>query len=72
MMGESADTTSTFVAGGSTIGIEVVDPAKSAFGIGVGLKFHDTSGWDFAAAYDYTFKDEYEAHSAYLRAAYEF
>lgn len=72
MLGEAADTTSTFVAGGSTIAIEAVNPAKSAFGIGVGLKFYDTSGWDFAAAYDYTFKDEYEAHSAYLRAAYEF
>lgn len=71
-VGDAADTTSTFVAGGSTIGIEGVDPARSAFGVGVGLKFYDTSGWDFMAAYDYAFKDEYEAHSAFLRAAYEF
>lgn len=72
LIDDAADTTSTFVAGGSTIGVDGVDPANSVFGVGVGLKFHDASGWDFTAAYDYTFKDEYEAHPAYARAAYEF
>jgi uncharacterized protein with beta-barrel porin domain len=72
LMDEAADTTSTFIAGGSTIGVEGVDPANSVFGVGAGVKFFDTSGWDFTAAYDFTFKDEYEAHSAFVRAAYEF
>lgn len=60
------------MAGGSTFEVDGVDPANSAFGIGAGLKFFDTSGWDFTANYDFTFKSEYEAHSGFLRAAYEF
>jgi uncharacterized protein with beta-barrel porin domain len=72
VMDERADTTASFFAGGSTIESQGVDPANSVFGIGVGVKFYDVSGWDFTANYDFTFKDAYEAHSAFVRAAYEF
>jgi hypothetical protein len=68
----AADTTASFTAGGSTFGISGVDAADSTFGVGVGLKFYDASGWDFTANYDYTFKSDYQAHSGFLRAAYEF
>lgn len=67
-----ADTTASFVAGGSTFAINGADAADSTFAIGAGLKFYDTSGWDFTANYDYTFKSDYHAHSGFLRAAYEF
>lgn len=72
VMDDRADSTASFFAGGSTIESQGVDPANSVFGIGVGVKFYDVSGWDFTANYDFTFKDAYEAHSAFLRAAYEF
>jgi outer membrane autotransporter protein len=72
LIGDSADTFVSFAAGGSTFAVDGVDPARSAFGIGAGVKFFDTSGWDFTANYDYTFKDEYNAHSGFVRAAYEF
>lgn len=68
----AADTTASFVAGGSTFGVNGADAADSTFGVGAGLKFYDASGWDFTANYDYTFKSDYHAHSGFLRAAYEF
>jgi outer membrane autotransporter protein len=72
VLGDRADTTASFAAGGSTFESQGVDPARSAFAIGAGVKFFDVTGWDFTANYDFNFKDEYSAHSAFFRAAYEF
>lgn len=72
VIGDSADTTASFAAGGSTFEAVGADPATSVFSLGAGLKLYDQNGWDFTANYDYTFKSDYEAHSGFLRAAYEF
>ena len=69
---DQADTTSSFDAGGSTFSTDGIDPADSTTSIGTGLKLFKTNNWDFTANYDYTFKEDYSAHSGFLRAAYEF
>lgn len=69
---DQADTTSSFAAGGSTFSTQGLDPANSTFGVGAGVKLYGTNGWDFTANYDFTFKQDYDAHTGFIRAAYEF
>lgn len=72
LLNDKMDTTSSFAAGGPAFSTGGVDPARSTLGAGVGLKIYDTNGWDFAASYDYTYKSDYDAHSGFVRAAYQF
>ncbi|MCB1969243.1 MAG: autotransporter domain-containing protein [Geminicoccaceae bacterium] len=72
VIGDSADTSASFTAGGSTFDTKALDPADSTFQAGVGLKLIETNGWDVTANYDYTFKSDYDSHSGFLRVAYEF
>lgn len=72
VIGDQTDTTASFAAGGATFSSQGVDPARSTFVLGAGLKLFDTSGWDFTTNYDYSFKDDYKAHSGFVRAAYQF
>lgn len=70
---DTADTTASLAAGGSTFdakGPDEDDP--SSYTVGTGLKFYGVAGWDLTANYDYTFKSSYNAHSGFARAAYEF
>ena len=72
VLDDQADTTTSFVAGGSTFAVGGMDTPNSTFAIGAGAKFYSVDNWDFSANYDYTFKSDYAAHSGLFRAAYEF
>lgn len=69
---DAADTSASFAAGGTTFATNSAEPASSTFGIGAGLKIFAVNNWDFTVNYDYNVKSDYDAHSGFIRAAYQF
>jgi outer membrane autotransporter protein len=60
-----ADCCSTTVANGPT-------PARSRFNLGTSLTWYTTSTWEFKAAYDYDYRQDYAAHSGLLRGTFRY
>jgi len=48
------------------------DPARSRFDAGVGLTYMTAANWDLSANYNYTYKQDYDAHSGVLRLTSHF
>ncbi|TAL39346.1 MAG: autotransporter outer membrane beta-barrel domain-containing protein, partial [Alphaproteobacteria bacterium] len=72
LVGDRIETTSTFTGGGAAFTSPGADPARSRFNAGADLKFYTTGTWQFKAAYDFDYKQDYYAHSGVLRAAVKF
>ncbi len=72
LIGDEYETTSRFTGGGASFKTEGFDPAQSTFNIGAGLTYYTTDNWELTANYDFEVKEDYDAHSGYLRAAYKF
>lgn len=72
LIGDEVQTTSTFAAGGPSFRTEGADPDQDTFNIGVGVGYTAPNNMEFTASYDYENKDEFNAHSAFIRAAMPF
>ena len=72
LVGDRVEVTSAFAAGGGTFVSQGADPARSRIDAGAGLSYQTTDNWQFSANYDYNFKEDFSAHSGYLRAGYRF
>ncbi len=72
VIGDEVESTSTFTGGGTAFKTEGFDPAQATFNLGAGLTYFSTDNWELSAAYDFEIKEDYDAHSGYLRAAYKF
>src|SRR5262249_34906557 len=70
--GDHIGTRDRFVAGGETFPVNALNPANETFNIGAGVKLYRTTNWNFSAAYDLFLKPDFTAHTAFLRAAYNF
>lgn len=69
---DSVESTSSFTAGGASFRTEGFDPAQSTFELGAAVEYSMDNNWTVSADYGYTFKEDYDAHSASLRAGYKF
>jgi len=66
------DDTAQFTGGGVAFSVPGPDPARGTVDLGASMKLMTTSNWTFTASYDFNWKDEYTAHSGFLRAGYKF
>lgn len=71
LIGDQYETTSRFTAGGANFKTEGFDPAQTTFNAGAGVTYFSTSNWELNAKYDFEFKEDYDAHSGTLNAAYK-
>lgn len=69
---DEVDTTSNFAGGGASFQTEGAKPEQNRFNIGAGLTYLSTTNWEFQAQYNFDTREDYSAHSGYLRAAYKF
>ena len=71
-VGDEVESTSSFTGGGANFKTTGFDPAQSSFTMGAGLEYDVADQWTVSADYDYTFKEDYNAHAASVRAGYKF
>ncbi len=71
-VGDEYATTSTFTGGGAAFQTKGFDPAQSTFDLGAGVTYYAVDNWELTADYTFEFKEDYDAHSGVLRAAYKF
>ncbi len=69
---DNINATSQFVAGGPAFGTNGAKPARSEMNAGAGLTYVTASNWDVSANYDYTFKQDYDAHTGIVRVTSHF
>jgi outer membrane autotransporter protein len=72
LIGDEVEATTTFAGGGAAFGTQGPDPARSTFVAGAAVDFYSTANWELSVNYDYTFKEDFDAHSGFLRAGYNF
>lgn len=72
LVGDNVETTSTFTGGGASFQTQGVDPAQGTFNVGASLGVALQNNWELSADYDYEVKEDYDAHSGYVRAGYKF
>jgi outer membrane autotransporter protein len=71
-IGDEVEATSSFTGGGASFKTEGFDPAQSSFTVGAGVEYDVADQWTLSGDYDYTFKEDYDAHSLSVRAGYKF
>jgi outer membrane autotransporter protein len=71
-IGDTIDTTAQFIAGGPAFQTMGAKPARSEVNGGLGLTYTTTANWDLSANYDYTHKENYDAHTGVLRMTSHF
>lgn len=72
LKGDKADTTASFVAGGTTFETRGLDLSNSTFNLGAGMQLYGKQNWDVTVQYDLTLRHNYTANSGILSAAYSF
>lgn len=68
LLAKGLQTTSGFAGGGPAFRTESPDPAKGHYEAGADLKLYTPGDWEIWLGYDYSFRDDYSAHDAILRA----
>jgi outer membrane autotransporter protein len=71
-VGDNVQATSSFTGGGGTFASQGPDPAQGTFDVGAEISYHTTDNWQFTLNYDFELKQDFDAHSGYLRAGYKF
>ena len=64
--------TGSFVAGGPEFRIVGAEPAASRYDIGGGLSYFTRNNWEVTFDYSYDFREDYSAHSGFVKAAHKF
>ncbi|MDB5490617.1 MAG: hypothetical protein JWO78_466 [Micavibrio sp.] len=72
VIGDSLDSNASFTGGGAAFKTQGVDPARSTYTAGAGLKYYATNNWELSARYNFDAKEDYTAHAGLLRASYKF
>lgn len=70
-IGDDIETTSTFNGVGTAFTTSN-SPSRSRVNAGLGVTYMTTSNWDVSANYDYTYKQDFNAHSGVVRATAHF
>lgn len=73
-MGEAIQTSNRFLAANDRdrFTTEGADPAQFAMNGGVGFAYFDVDNWEMSAEYDLTYKQDYLAHTGFLKLGYKF
>ena len=69
---DEVETTASFTGAGGSFTAQGYEPEEHRFNIGTGLTYMTTTNWEFKVDYNYDFREDYEAHSGFVRAAYRF
>lgn len=69
---DKVQTSAQLVGGGAAFKTEGFDPAHHTFNGGVGLAWEAGNNWELTTSYDYEYKEDYSAHSGFIRAGYRF
>ena len=72
LIGDEFETTSRFSGGGASFETTGFEPAQTTFNLGADLTYFNTANWELKAGYDFEFKEDYDAHTGTLEAAYRF
>lgn len=72
VIGDDIETTSTFTGGGAAFTTQGADPAQSSLNAGASLSLFTQDNMELTGAYDFEYKEDYDAHSAFVRAGYKF
>lgn len=69
---DEVETSGSFTGGGGSFTAEGFKPEQHRFDIGAGLTYLSTTNWEFQAEYNFDTREDYSAHSGFVRAAYKF
>ncbi len=72
VIGDSVDASSTFAGGGAAFTTQGVDPAQGKFNVGASIGYAMDNNWELTADYNLDIKEDYDAHTGYVRAGYKF
>lgn len=72
LVGDAVQATSSFAAGGAAFASQGPDPAQSAVDLGASLDYLTTDNWQLTVNYNFEYREDFEAHSGFARAAYKF
>lgn len=72
VIGDEIETTAAFTGGGGNFQTSGGDPEQSTLNLNAGLTWETTANWDITASYMFEGKDEYDSHSAQLKARFGF
>ncbi len=71
-IGDEVESNSSFTGTNASFQTKGFDPAQDTFSLGASVTYYAADNWEFTADYDYEFKQDYDSHSGFLKAAYKF
>lgn len=72
-MGEAVETKNYFNANqNETFITEGGNPAKVSYNLGIGTTYFGSDNWEISGGYDFTYKQDYYAHTGFMKFAYKF
>ncbi|MBU0858582.1 MAG: autotransporter outer membrane beta-barrel domain-containing protein, partial [Alphaproteobacteria bacterium] len=69
---DEVQTSAALVGGGAAFQTTGFEPAKHTINVGAGLSWDAGNNWEVSTNYDFEYKDDYDAHSGYVRVGYKF
>lgn len=72
VIGDEVDTSANLQGGGATFTTPGADSQDLAVDLGASLTYFSTTNWELTADYNFEYKEDYDAHAGFLRAAYKF
>lgn len=72
VIGDNVVTTSRFTGDGTSFTSTGADPARGTLNLGTGFSISSEKHWSFDAGYDFEYKQDYHAHSVFLKMRYKF
>lgn len=69
---DEIEATNRLIGGGNAFKTEGFDPQQFALDLGAGVTYFSTTNWELTANYDFEYKEDYNSHAGFLRAAYKF
>lgn len=71
-IGDSAQTTSTFAAGGNSFTVEGHEPEQSSMNLGAGITVYPNDSLSLSVGYDFEYRSDYTGHSGSATLRYDF
>lgn len=69
---DEVETTANFTGGGGSFVSTGPEPEPHRFNVGAGLTYISTTNWELQTHYNYDWREDFDSHSGFVRAAYKF
>lgn len=69
---DKVESTGSLEGGGGSFVSKGPEPEPHRFNVGAGLTYISTTNWELQTHYNYDYREDFDAHSGFVRAAYKF